>query len=658
MKKIIVFLFLIVAHTSYAQRPTKKLQAIEKSSSNSNQNNTGNDSNNFGNNSNKNIKKNEEAKITDYLIISRTQDTTYVDTTLNLHKNYKFNYLRKDNFELLQFANIGQTYNTLGYDFKSTRLMPEFGARSKHFNYMEVDDIHYYHVPTPLTELFFKTAFKQGQLLDAFFTTNTSKQFNASIAYKGLRSLGNYQQALTSTGNFRMTASYKTKNDRYIANVHFVSQDILNRENGGLLDSNIELFTSGDEDVLDRARLEVNFEDGEGILKGKRTYLNHYYKLKKGVDSLNNNEIRVGHVFNLEDKNYSYTQTTPNDFFGEARTFGSISDIVKLEELYNELNLSYNNRSLGLFQFNASHTNYNYGYNRILVQDNNIITNRIKGDVFAVGGKYQKTFKYLNIFGEVGANVSGDFTGNFVLAKAEFNVNEDLKFLASLNNNTVAPNYNAQLFQSDYTNYNWQNNFNTIKTQQLDFEVKSKKWVNAKVQASTINDYVYFEKDIVTEQVRPFQNDKSISYLKVRLDKDIRYKHFGLHNTIQYQTVDDENEVFNVPEFITRNTLYYENFAFKKAMYFQTGVTLNYFTQYHINDYNPLLSEFYVQREIEIGNFPRLDFFIDAKIRQTRLFLKLEHFNAAFTGREYFTAPNYPYRDFIVRFGLVWNFFL
>ena len=69
------------------------------------------------------------------------------------------------------------------------QLQPSFGAHAKHFNYMEVDDINYYHVPTPLTELLYKSGFEQGHLLDALFTVNTSKQFNFSIAYKGMRSL-------------------------------------------------------------------------------------------------------------------------------------------------------------------------------------------------------------------------------------------------------------------------------------------------------------------------------------------------------------------------------------------------------------------------------------------------------------------------------------
>lgn len=230
--------------------------------------------------SNKNI-KNKDAKIEQYLIISKERDTTFVDTTLNVKRDYKFNYLRKDNFNLMPFSNVGQSYNTLIYSFNDLDLMPSFGARARHFNYMEVEDIYYYHVPTPLTELYYKTAFSQGQQVDAFFTTNTSKQFNFSIAYKGLRSLGKYQHALTSTGNFRFTSSYKTKDNRYVANAHIVMQDLLNEENGGLQDSNIPYFESGNPEFKDRSVLAVNFEDAENILKGKRFYLDHRYKVLK-----------------------------------------------------------------------------------------------------------------------------------------------------------------------------------------------------------------------------------------------------------------------------------------------------------------------------------------------------------------------------------------
>jgi len=125
-----------------------------------------------------------------------------------------------------------------------------------------------------------------------------------------------------------------------------------------------------------------------------------------------------------------------------------------------------------------------------------------------------------------------------------------------------------------------------------------------------------------------------------------------------YQEVTDDEQSINVPQIITRNTLYYSNHFFKRALYLQTGVTFNYFTAYNMNAYDPVLSEFYTQNSTEIGSFPRFDFFVNAKIRQTRIYLKAEHFNSAWTGYNYYSAPNYPYSDFAVRFGLVWNFFL
>lgn len=115
----------------------------------------------------------EKITVTDYKIISIDRDTTYLDTSLTIQKEYRYNYLRKDNFELLPFSNLGQTYNALAYTFRNENSMPLMGARSKHYNYMSVNDISYYHVPTPTTDLFFKTAMEQGQLLDAFVTLNT-----------------------------------------------------------------------------------------------------------------------------------------------------------------------------------------------------------------------------------------------------------------------------------------------------------------------------------------------------------------------------------------------------------------------------------------------------------------------------------------------------
>ncbi|WP_191860657.1 putative porin [Hanstruepera ponticola] len=608
--------------------------------------------------SNKNI-KNLDAKIDMYLIVSHENDTTIVDTTLTIHKEYKFNYLRRDNFELLPFSNVGQTYNSLSYNYVNNSTMPLFGARARHFNYMEIEDIDYYQVPTPLTELYYKTAFEQGQQLDAFFTTNISKQFNFSIAYKGLRSLGKYQHILTSTGNFRFTSSYQTKNRRYIANAHMVMQDLLNEENGGLQDDNIPFFESGNPEFKDRAVLAVNFEDAENLLKGKRFHLDHLYHIIKPKDSLWNNKLYLEHTMSFEDKYYEYNQTRENEYFGDAFQTSNLRDRVTLENFYNQLGLNYSNSTLGDLQFNVAHNNYNYGYNKVVVINNQYITNRLKGDVLSIGGKYQKNINKFSLFGEAGLNVSGDFEGNFFTGKASYSLNENNNVEAYINHNSTAPNYNYLLYQSVYKNYNWQNNFNNIETQQLGFGLNSKWFGNVVLNYTTINDYTYFKKDGADDLVKPFQTDQTISYLKLKWEKGFDFlRKFTLYNTVMYQNVQDDGMIFNLPEVTTRNTLYYSNHFFKRALFLQTGVTFSYFTKYYMNAYDPLMAEFYVQNNQEYGGFPRFDFFVNAKIQQIRIFLKAEHFNSAWTGYDYYAAPNYPYRDFVVRFGVVWNFFL
>jgi len=598
-------------------------------------------------------------KVTDYLIISSENDTTYVDTTLSIKKDYKFNYLRKDDFGLMPFSNMGQTYNRLTYNFQNTSLMPSFGARAKHFFYMEVEDVNYYRVPTPLTELLFRTAFEQGQLADSFFTVNTSPEFNFSIAYKGMRSLGKYQHLLASSGNFRFTTNYQTKNKRYNAKAHIITQDLLNQENGGLRDDNVQYFETGDPEFLDRSILEVNFENAESMLKGKRFHLDHTYHIIRKRDSLSKNKLSIGHILSFEDKYYEYSQTSANTaYFGNANVTSQLKDKTTLENFYNQFQLNYSNNIIGDLQFNISNNNYNYGYNKIAILNDNTITNRLKGDVFSAGGNYHKYYKGFELNGELGINVSGNFDGNFLKATASFKLNDDISASATLNHNSKAPNYNALLYQSSYENYIWQNSFNNIKTQQLAFKLKYKNWIDLTVDLNTINDYVYFAKDATSQQVKPFQHNATITYLRVKLENELKLGKFALNNTILYQNKQDDNNVLNIPQLTTRNTLYFSSHLFKKAMYLQTGVTLNYFTKYYMDAYNPLLAEFYVQTDKEYGAFPRLDFFINAKIRQTRLYLKAEHFNSSFTGYNYYSAPNNPYRDFTVRFGIVWNFFL
>ena len=588
-----------------------------------------------------------------YKIYTLQKDTTFVDTSLTINSEYKYNFLRKDIFGLMPFSNEGQTYNTLDYGLKNKSIMPMIGFSGKHFNYLEAKDIKYYSVPTPLTDLYFKTVMEQGQSLDAFLTINTKPNLNFSIAYKGLRSLGKYVNFLSSSGNFRFTSSYFTKDKRYILNAHFTGQDISNQENGGII--NTSDFESGDDNFKERDRLEVYFEDATSLLKGNRFFVDHSFKLNK----LNPNSLVFTHQFSQEYKFFEFTQSAVNTRFGSSFS-NRINNKTRYNNLYNKLGIAYKTKSYGDLEFFIEDNNYNYYYNSVVYDSfgNISVPNSISERVNMIGGNYTYFANKLIAKLSVSQAISDQGISN-IEANAKYKLNDDYQFEFNYQKLNSLPNLNYTLYQSSYVDYNWFNNFKTEKLNQFTFSANTK-WINLSAQYKVLNDHLFFDNttnNIATLIVKPVQYDKTINYFSVKANKEIKFWKFALDNTILYQAVDQVDDMVNVPQLTTRNTLYFSEYVFKKAMFLQTGVTFQYFTEYYANDYNPLIGEFYVQNETKIGGFPMFDFFINARVRQTRIFLKAEHFNSAWTGNNFYSAPNYPYQDFIVRFGLVWNFF-
>ncbi|SKB44645.1 Putative porin [Salegentibacter holothuriorum] len=595
--------------------------------------------------------------ISAYKIISIANDTTFVDTTLTIEKDYKFNYRRKDNFELLSFSNTGRPYNKLGIDFDAQKLYPEFGAQARHYNFLDVEDINYYHVPTPFTEAYFKTVPEQGQQLDVLFTMNTSERLNFSVGYKGVRALGRYQNMLTSTGIFKFGLTYKTLDKKYHLRSHFVSHDLMNQENGGFSDLALQQYIDKEEEFEDRSLLQMNFENAENTLYGKRFYLDHYYHLAK-PDSLSSNALKVGHIFNHDYKKFDFLQTNSvNEIFGPSFQQTNLRDRVRLTEFYNEGYVQWSNETLGEVKAKAAVKNFEYGYKTFYIRENDTINNKLTGVNYAIGGEYNKSIGGFDVKADAMLNLAGDFTGSYFAAQAGYSLDEENRLQFGFNQNSHMPNYNFLLYQSNYVNYNWQNNFDNVNTQSIYGELRSKKLLNIEARLTQIQNYTYFTEG-EDRLVKPFQSGDQVRYLKLKASKDFDFGLFAIDNTLMYQNVMDGASVLNLPEFVTRNTIYYKDEWFDKALYLQTGFTFKYFTNYNMNAYDPVLAELYVQNSAEFGNYPVVDFFFNGKVDQTRIFFKLQHLNSLIDKNNNFVAPGYPYADFQIRFGVVWNFFL
>lgn len=594
--------------------------------------------------------KSVSASIELYKYYNLKKDTIQIDTSLTILDEYRYNYLRKDIFGLLSFANEGYLYTRLDYGKKKINMLPQFGFNAKHVTYLQADDINYYSVPTPYTDIYFKTVMRQGQSLDALLSINTKRNLNFTISNKSIRSIGDYYNNLTSSGHFRFSTSYYTLNKKYYLNVHFTGQDIFNQENGGI--SKLTQFEIDNPAFTQRERLDVYFNDASSKLKGNRFFIDHLFKFREV------NSLVFKHQFSYESKFYEYLQTTPSIRLG-PHTGTLINNKTRFNALYNKFGISFLTNNLGELQFITDQytTNTFYTTSDVFTPISSLPSN-LRNTIVTVGGQYEFYHAKWRFVVLAQKGLSSRPTSN-IEATAAYKIDNENSIAIIAQQTSKIPDNTYVLSQSSYQNFNWYNTFANEKISKLNVEAKTK-WLNVSGEYSLLTNHLYFyntQERIDSLLVKPFQYGKTIQYYAIEMAKEIKYKKFALDNRIKFQQVTQEDAVLNVPKLILRNTFYYTNAVFKKAMLLQMGVTCNYFTKYYADDYVPVIGEFFVQKTSKIGDFPLLDFFVNARVKQTRIYLKAEHVNALFGKNDYYNAPNYPYRDFKIRFGLEWNFF-
>lgn len=606
------------------------------------------------------IKNMYGGRYVDYKIITQAYDTIQIDTTLNIHKYFRHNYTQQDDFEWVGFANQGQTYNKLGYDLINNQITPNLGVTAKLYNYYEVEDMKYYHVPTPSTILYYRSGF-DGQILNSTFTTNFGKHQNFSIGYKGLRSIGDYQNSRASHVNFRVAYTYYNPKKRYQFRLHIITQKLDNQENRGLTTNSITEFMDDNPDFSSRGRVDVNLYDSESFFKTSRYYYEHELRILNSKDSLHQNltNLKLGHSISIENRKYEFKSTDTDYFDNTPSIYGTRTDDVTNDKT--EFNTSKNqvyikfNSPWVLGNFKVFGTVYNTSqiYDALKTVDTKTISKENNLDYTSFGATWNSKYKgiFLNAYGEQVLN--GGNLGSNIHINAGFKLKDNTLVQGGLQLKTSAPNSNTTLFQSNFSNLNWDNvtSFENEISRILYGNIKTK-WINADVYLHQLKNYTYFNTNSVASQY-----NQTIDYVKVKLSNEFKWKKIHLNNSILLQKVTQGSEAFRVPDLVTRNLLYYQDYFFKgKPLLAQIGVSFKYFTKYYANELNPVLNEFYIQNTTKIGGYPTLGAFVNGQVRRTRIYFKVENISASVTGKNYFASPSQPTNDLTLRLGLVWNF--
>jgi hypothetical protein len=147
----------------------------------------------------------------------------------------------------------------------------------------------------------------------------------------------------------------------------------------------------------------------------------------------------------------------------------------------------------------------------------------------------------------------------------------------------------------------------------------------------------------------------SVPALAATLQQDFKIGHLSIDNRVTYHWLPD-SVIIRLPQFVTRNSIYYTFDIAKKSAKIQIGIDAFYFTACYADAWMPVTAQFILQNDKSIGNYAYFDAFVSMKVRPVRFYLKFDHVNSGFMGAKYYLAPHQPYSDRAMKFGISWVF--
>lgn len=586
---------------------------------------------------------------------------TILDTTLTIQSFYEQNFAQQDLFGKMYFPNFGQTFNPLTYQENKFKmhLLPQ----GKSFNYIYAEDVRYYDVKTPMTEFVYENGLREGQYLSTTFAHNLTPRFNYSVRYRGLRSIGRYQNNISANNALIASINYATKNNRFKMWSHFASQQIDNDENAGIKDLN-EFIYDDSLRTTNRQNIAVNLTSAYTEFDSRRFYLGAQYALFKNKSNEGDHTpLLLKNVLSYEKQKYFYHEPQQENYFVSAvmpdferrnlksfESFQNTSTIASQwgERIFVEAGLRFEN--LKLYTGNS----INHG---LILIPSEIDDNLLGG----IGRLHFDWNDKIELNAEAEFKSGKHFKGLYhVNAALDIQPIEGYHLVAGAMLESNFPSLNLFYNQSFYKDFNYYNySFKNTQTQKLYGQLNFEKF-NLKLNANfyNIDQYVYVDSDF-----RPKQLDDNISLFQIQMENQLQYKKFYLNTKVQYQKTTKNSDYMPMPEVIARASLYWQSKVFENKAEVQIGLNGNYFTAFESRRFFPVINEFMLQDEQseegiqKIGNFPILDFFINLKVDRMRIYIRADHFNSMWGKNNYFSAPSTPFRDFKVQFGVKWYLF-
>ncbi len=562
-------------------------------------------------------------------------------------------------------------------DFSFARSYDAYTAR--------LDNVPFYNGKKPLTNLLYLEAGQKRYREEHFelvHSQNITPSTSANVNYKARSTMGRYDWQRTKNHVLSVAVAHTGK--RYSIHAAYMHNNINTRENGGV--------------VGEWAIADTTFEMPSGVpmrlasSEAHNHYRNHAFFVRQAYaiplqrvteydfSLADLSAVYFGHQFEFNTWSKVYTDkrstyTNERDHYNEElgkwesgthsyyedwfitpqNTRDSISERLISNKLFVQVQPWDRNGVVSTIDGGIGLDLHTYSYLRLTDYVSGKMTKDKRTSWYIYGAASGKIKRYAD-WGVDAKYYPSGYRGGDLSVDAKITLRAFIRehplilsgrFLQELR----SPSYwEENLFSNHYT---WFNSFD--KESETRFEVNfSVPDFALEVGAwqGVINKMIYNGADS-----RVAQHSGTVSLTSLYARKDFRIAGLHLDHRALVQITSDES-VLPVPTFSAFLSYYYEFWVKRDVLRVQIGLDGRFNTAYYAPSYNPALSAFFNQREVRIGNYPYIDFFVSAKWKRMRILLKVQHLNQNLFGNgEYFQVARYPLNPRMFKLGISWSFY-
>ena len=633
-----------------------------------------------------------------FLNASKVVDTTTFHTA-------DFDYLQRGNTIYSTLSNTGMAHKSMrfnhlhqaGFDMTLPAFPTYLLNEGNMASYMSV---------LPYSEIrYLMTIGDLEQHFHARFGRQVTPRLLVSFAFDTDYSPATFNNNKTINNAFWINAKYITKSERYGVSAHWYRNKLEMGENGGIV--NDEAYSEHQE--TDNTVIPVNLTTATNFIVSSGIGFEHYFNLlpkktittKKEAPRVKSDSIAPSPVFNdsipidslfidsiktienqdvvqevkvrkftlgrlchnfsfLNNKLY-YNESSPGvSFYQPFDTLMNASkstDTTLVRAIKNTVKWS----SLGYQKYNDDIPFYLYagvthGFYQVKHYDyleGETVLARNYNQLSVNGGIIVNLFKSTRITGQAELITLGYQIGDFdVKGQWKQFIGTSTKNYGQATFDMELKRQSANWFEESYysNHFRWENDFNA--STYLTFNLRySYKTYSIGVKQTSIANMIYFGTD-----ARPTQNDGMFSIREAYLSFYQRLGRFELEGFASLQKSSNE-EVMHLPLVLGQLKVGYSQPIFHKAATLHPSITVRYFTKYYADAYMPATRTFYLQNDVEIGNFPFIDLALAIKVKKAHIYAAYSNMFLLTGDHNSFIAPHYPMRDSKIFIGVNWRLF-